>query len=108
MTKGGALTGDDVLLALRPYEGYAIYDDYAPGRYAIALVQTPPMPGDAHEECWQLGTVAAYHYYTLKGGRAAWGWVHLSAATKRILSADLVEMGAEIGRWYFVEMGAEL
>ena len=104
MSEQEVMTNDNVVLALRPHEDYAIYEQEAPGRYAIALVETPAFPGDFHEICWQVATVAAYRYHTLVDDETAWGWVNLAPGTKRILSAALVDMGAEVGRWYFVEM----
>ena len=99
------LTNDNVILSLRIGEGFAIYEREAPGRYAIALIEALEMPGAAHEACRRIATIAAYCYHTLVDGETAWGWVHLMPATKRILSEALVDIGAEVGRWYFVEMG---
>ncbi len=105
LDKQEVMTSDNMVLALRPHEGYTIYEQEAPGRYAIALVETPAFPGDSHEICMRVATIAAYRFHTLVDDKTAWGWVHLMSGTKRILGAALVDMGAEVGRWYFVEMG---
>ena len=96
-------------LALRPGEWSEYLEnepELAPHQYyAVALVETPDAPGEAHPECGSLAVIAMQRYRCIAGERAGetlWGWIHLVPDTKCLIGSDLVEGGALPGRWYYL------
>ena len=104
-------------LALRPGEhlGYcsyfewAEYDDKAshPYVYAVMLLRTPGLPGEAHPETKLCTVLCAQRHACKEGERAGeslWGWVHLDRDAKEHIGRDLEGMGVTRGAWFVLEV----
>lgn len=87
------------ILALRTGE-YRQYGKQPPTgacrSYLVALIATPPLPGDALEGSDPLAVICAER----RGDR--WGWVHLSPDAKATIGEDLTNHDAAVGEWYYL------
>jgi len=99
------------VLALRAHEYKRYYDEYrgqiGPHVFAVALVPLLDFPGSAHSEGRALSVVCASRYETSAGeipNTMLWGWVHLDPEAKEEIGRDLEERGAEVNRWYYLEL----
>ena len=73
--------------------------------YAVALIETPGPPGDAHPESRGFAVIAMQRYRAVEGqkpGEILWGWVHITADTKKLIGLDLLENEATPGIWYYL------
>ena len=94
-------------LSLRPNEVAEYFETYVAGAFAVALVQTPELPGEAHPECMPLTSVCAGTYKcnaSQRPGEVLWGWYQMDAETKEEIGKTLEAEGCEIGRWYYMRV----
>lgn len=107
----------DIILNLRHYE-YKRYLTELRGAipdnaYAVALVKTPPFPGNKefhHPESSPLAVVCAAMYSITEGQRSGeklWGWICLGPQSKDEIGKDLLDAGAEVGRWHYLVLSSE-
>ena len=94
-------------LSLRPDEVTEYFETYVAGAYAVALVRTPELPGEAHPECTPLTSVCIGQYKcneSERPGEVLWGWFQMDDATKEEIGMTLEAAGCEIGRWYYMRV----
>lgn len=70
--------------------------------YGVALVESPPLPGNRHPRSNPLLVCCIANYPTQDHLETAWGWIHLTPDTKELIGNDLVELACKVGTWIWL------
>ena len=99
-------------LAMRPGEWAILWPDLRldiEPLYCVALIEMPPVPREfeLHDSCEQYAVACGGWFYANDENEKTFGWVHLEPDTKAYLGNMLMQVQAEPGRWYYLEIVQE-